>query len=75
MNGRIYTPGNGGAWVIDPKDGSAIGYIATPPGTHGLHFGGPNQRTLFAITLNAQVTVWAMDMQAQGFQVATFKRK
>ena len=75
MNGRIYTPGNGGAWVIDPKDGSAIGYIPTPPGTHGLHFGGPNQRTLFAITLGVQVTVWAMDMQVQGFQVATFKKK
>ena len=73
-NGRLYAPGNGGLWIIDPKDGSFLGYIAAPPGTHGFHFGGANKRTLFAITLNAQVTVWAMDMQSQGFQVGEWKR-
>src|SRR4029079_16875321 len=40
-NGRLYTPGNGGAWVIDPKSGAFLGYFPAPPGTHGFHFGGP----------------------------------
>ena len=71
--GRLYVPGNNGAWVIDPKSGEFLAYIPTPPGTHGLHFGGPNQKTLFSIQLNAMVTVWAMDMEARGFQLATYK--
>jgi sugar lactone lactonase YvrE len=73
-NGRLYTPGNGGAWVIDPKSGDAIGYFPTPPGTHGLHFGGPGKRTLFAITLNAETAVYAIDTLTQGFQVGEWKR-
>jgi sugar lactone lactonase YvrE len=73
-NGRLYTPGNGGAWVIDPRSGEFLGYFATPTGTHGLHFGGPNKRTLFAITLGAQTAVYAIDTLAQGFQVAEWKR-
>jgi sugar lactone lactonase YvrE len=73
-NGRLYTPGNGGAWIIDPADGKFLGYIPTPPGTHGLHFGGPNKRTLFAITLNAETAVYAIDTLAQGFQVGEWKR-
>lgn len=73
-NGRLYTPGNGGAWVIDPRNGDVLGYFPTPPGTHGLHFGGPNKRTLFAITLNAQTAVYAIDTLAQGFQVGEWKR-
>jgi SMP-30/Gluconolactonase/LRE-like region len=72
--GRIYTPGNGGAWIIDPETGAFLGYFATPLGTHGLHFGGANKRTLFAITLNAQTSVWAMDMLSTGFQVGEWKR-
>jgi sugar lactone lactonase YvrE len=73
-DGRLYTPGNGGAWVIDPKTGAFLGYFATPLGTHGLHFGGANKRTLFAITLNAQTSVWAIDTLSQGFQVGEFRR-
>jgi len=72
--GRLYTPGNGGAWVIDPKTGAFLGYFATPLGTHGLHFGGANKRTLFAITLNAQTSVWAIDTLSQGFQVGEWRR-
>jgi len=72
--GRIYTPGNGGAWVIDPATGDFLGYFPTPPGTHGLHFGGPDKRTLFGITLNAQTAVYAIDMESQGFQVGEWTR-
>jgi sugar lactone lactonase YvrE len=72
--GRLYTIGNGGLWVVDPKDGSFLGYIPAPPGTHGFHFGGPNSRTLFAITLNAQTSVWAMDTMVQGFEAGKWKR-
>ena len=73
-NGRIYTPGNGGAWVVDPANAEVLGYFPTPPGTHGLHFGGPNRRTLFAITLNAQTAVYAIDTLSQGFQAGEWKR-
>ncbi len=72
--GRIYTPGNGGAWVIDPDSGDFIGYFPTPPGSHGLHFGGPDKRTLFSITLGVQTAVYAIDMVAQGFQVGEWTR-
>lgn len=72
--GRLYTPGNGGTWVIDPRSGEFLGYFAAPTGTHGFHFGGPNKRTLFAITLGAQTAVYAIDTLAQGFQVAEWKR-
>ena len=73
-NGRLYTPGNGGAWVIDPKSGGILGYFPTPPGTHGLHFGGSGRRTLFAITLNVQTAVYAIDMLSQGFQAGEWRR-
>lgn len=66
--GRIYTPGNGGAWVIDPSNGQFLGYFPTPAGTHGLHFGGPNRSTLFSIQLNAQTSVHAIDTLVQGYQ-------
>jgi sugar lactone lactonase YvrE len=73
VNGRLYTPGNGGLWVIDPANGGILGYVPAPPGTHGFHFGGPGRRTLFAITLNAETAVYAMDTLTQGFQVGTWK--
>lgn len=72
--GRIYTPGNGGAWIIDPGSGEFIGYFPTPPGSHGLHFGGPNKRTLFSITLGVQTAVYAIDMLSQGFQVGEWMK-
>mgnify|MGYP003624195867 CR=1 FL=1 len=82
--GRIYTPGNlrrngagwsvGSAWVIDPETGNFLGYFPAPPGTHGLHFGGADKKTLFAITLGAETAVYAIDMQAEGFQLAEWKR-
>ena len=71
--GRIYTPDDG-AWIIDPENGEFIGYFPAPPGTHGLHFGGPDKHTLFAITLGVQTAVFAIDMQAKGFQVGEWKR-
>jgi len=60
--------------VIDPANAEVLGYFPTPPGTHGLHFGGPNRRTLFAITLNAQTAVYAIDTLSQGFQAGEWKR-
>jgi sugar lactone lactonase YvrE len=73
--GRIYTPGNGGAWVIDGRTGAFLGYFPTPAGTHGLHFGGPDRRTLFSIQLNAQTSVHAIDTLVQGYQATEWKRQ
>ena len=75
LQGRIYTPGNGGAWVIDPRTGEFLGYFPTPAGTHGLHFGGPDRRTLFAITLGAQTAVYAIDTLVQGYQATEWNRR
>ena len=75
LQGRIYTPGNGGAWIIDPRSGEFLGYFATPAGTHGLHFGGPGRRTLFSIQLNAQTSVYAIDTLVQGYQATEWKRQ
>jgi sugar lactone lactonase YvrE len=72
--GRLYTPGNGGAWVIDPRDGEFLGFIPTPAGTHSLHFGGPGRRTLFSLQLNAQTSVHAIDTLVQGYQATEWKR-
>ena len=72
--GRLYTPGNGGAWVIDPRNGELLGFIPTPAGTHGLHFGGPGRRTLFSIQLNAQTSVYAIDTLVRGYQATEWKR-
>ena len=71
--GRIYTPDNG-VWVIDPDNGEFIGYFPAPPGTHGLHFGGADKSTLFAITLAVETAVYVIDTQVQGFQVGEWKR-
>ena len=71
--GRIYTPDNG-AWVIDPDNGEFIGYFPAPPGTHGLHFGGADKSTLFAITLAVETAVYVIDTQVQGFQVGEWER-
>jgi len=74
LQGRIYTPGNGGAWVIDGRTGEFLGYFPTPGGTHGLHFGGPGRRTLFSIQLNVQTAVHAIDTLVQGYQATEWKR-
>jgi sugar lactone lactonase YvrE len=71
--GRLYTPGNGGAWVISPR-GEFLGFIPTPAGTHGLHFGGPNRSTLFSIQLNVQTSVYAIDTLVRGYQATEWKR-
>ena len=72
--GRIYTPSNGYAWVIDPKTGQFLGAFPTPAGTHALHFGGPNRSTLFSLQLNAQTTVHAIDTLVRGYQATEWKR-
>lgn len=72
--GRIYTPGNGGAWVIDGRTGEFLAYFPTPAGTHGLHFGGPGRRTLFSLQLNAQTSVHAIETLTQGYQATEWNR-
>jgi sugar lactone lactonase YvrE len=75
LQGRVYTPGNGGAWVIDGRTGEFLGYFPTPAGTHGLHFGGPDRSTLFSIQLNAQTSVHAIDTLVQGYQATEWNRR
>lgn len=74
LQGRIYTPGNNGAWVVDGKTGEFLGYFPTPAGTHGLHFGGPGRRTLFSLQLNVQTSLHAIDTLVQGYQATEWKR-
>jgi gluconolactonase len=74
--GRIYvaTGGpNGGVDVISPR-GEVLGKIPTPPGTHGVAFGGADKRTLFGIvfygtwgTQAARNQVVALDVLSQGY--------
>jgi gluconolactonase len=63
--GRIYTTGNGGVWVISPS-GDLLGFIAAPRGLISVAFGGPNKRTLFGVAIR-DVQIFALDMLAQGF--------
>jgi sugar lactone lactonase YvrE len=64
--GRIYTTGNGGTWVIN-ANGSIAGFIPAPRGMISVAFGGPNKRTLFGVSIR-DVQIFAIDMQAQGIQ-------
>jgi sugar lactone lactonase YvrE len=65
-DGRIYTTGNGGTWVIN-TDGSIAGFIPAPRGMISVAFGGPNKRTLFGVSIR-DVEIFAIDMLAQGIQ-------
>ncbi len=65
-DGRIYTTGNGGTWVIN-TNGSIAGFIPAPRGMISVAFGGPNKRTLFGVSIR-DVQVFAIDMIAQGIQ-------
>jgi gluconolactonase len=65
-DGRIYTTGNGGVWVISPT-GQIAGFIAAPRGLISVAFGGPNKRTLFGVAIR-DVQIMAIDMQAQGYR-------
>jgi sugar lactone lactonase YvrE len=64
--GRIYTTGNGGTWVIGTM-GQILGFIPAPRGMISVAFGGPNKRTLFGVSIR-DVQIFAIDMQAQGIQ-------
>jgi sugar lactone lactonase YvrE len=65
-DGRIYTTGNGGTWVIG-TNGSIVGFIPAPRGMISVAFGGPNKRTLFGVSIR-DVQIFAIDMLAQGIQ-------
>jgi sugar lactone lactonase YvrE len=64
-NGRIYTTGNGGVWVIN-TDGSIAGFIPAPRNLISVAFGGRNKRTLFGVAIR-DVQIFAIDTVAQGF--------
>lgn len=64
-DGRIYTTGNGGVWVVNP-DGGIAGFISAPRGLISVAFGGPGKRTLFGVAIR-DVQIFAIDMVAQGF--------
>jgi sugar lactone lactonase YvrE len=65
-DGRIYTTGNGGTWVVN-TNGSVAGFIPAPRGMISVAFGGPNKRTLFGVSIR-DVQIFAIDMLAQGIQ-------
>jgi gluconolactonase len=65
-DGRIYTTGNGGVWVIGTK-GEILGFIPAPRGLISVAFGGPNKKTLFGVSIR-DVSITAIDMIAQGIQ-------
>ena len=62
--GRIYSTGNGGTWVLSPE-GDILGFIAAPRGMISVAFGGPDRRTLFGVSIR-DVEIFAIDMIAQG---------
>ena len=62
--GRIYSTGNGGTWVISPQ-GDILGFIAAPRGMISVAFGGPNKQTLFGVSIR-DVEIFAIDMIAHG---------
>ena len=63
--GRIYSTGNGGTWVISPT-GDLLGFIPGPRGMISVAFGGPDKRTLFGVSIR-DVQIFAIDTIAQGF--------
>jgi sugar lactone lactonase YvrE len=63
--GRIYTTGNGGTWVIGTA-GQILGFIPAPRGMISVAFGGPDKRTLFGISIR-DVQIFAIDTVAQGY--------
>ena len=63
-DGRIYSTGNGGTWVISPA-GDILGFIPGPRGMISVAFGGPDKRTLFGVSIR-DVEIFAIDMVAQG---------
>jgi sugar lactone lactonase YvrE len=65
-DGRIYTTGNGGTWVISPA-GAILGFIPAPRGMISVAFGGPNKRTLFGVSIR-DVQIFAIDTIAQGYR-------
>lgn len=64
--GRIYTTGNGGTWVIGTM-GQILGFIPAPRGMISVAFGGPNRKTLFGVSIR-EVQIFAIDMQAEGIK-------
>lgn len=65
-DGRLYTTGNGGVWVIT-ANGSIAGFIPAPRNLISVAFGGPNKRTLFGVAIR-DVQIFAIDMLARGIQ-------
>ena len=64
-DGRIYSTGNGGVWVISPT-GDILGFIPAPRRLISVAFGGPDKRTLFGVAIR-DVQIMSITTIAQGF--------
>jgi len=71
--GRLYVATGSSVDVFAP-DGTFLGSIPAPTGTHGVAFGGPDKRSLFGIvfygawgTVNARNQIVMIPVLAQGF--------
>ncbi len=64
-DGRIYSTGNGGVWVIRPT-GDILGFIPAPRRLISVAFGGPDKRTLFGVAIR-DVQIMFIPTIAQGF--------
>lgn len=60
--GRLWTTGAGGPWVIEP-DGTLLGTILLPENPANLTFGGPDFSTLY---LTAYTSVYAIETKVRG---------
>ena len=61
-DGRLWTTGAGGVWVVDP-DGTRLGVLALPEYPANLAFGGPDFSSLF---LTAQTSVYRVETRVRG---------
>lgn len=73
QQGRLYVSTNASVDVFEPN-GNFLGTIPGVPGLHGVAFGGPDKKTLFAIvfygnwgTPSARNRILAIPMIAQGY--------
>jgi gluconolactonase len=62
VNGRIYSTGPGGLWIIEP-DGQLLGILPIPEVPSNCAWGGDDYHTLF---LTARTSVYQVRMAAQG---------
>lgn len=60
--GRLWTTGTGGVWVVEP-DGTVLGKMILPENPANLTFGGPDFSTLY---LTAHTSVYSVETKVRG---------